>query len=217
MTRFIAAVLLSASALCVSATAQQKAVDNQASATSKAPVSYGLVVDNSGSFRLLLDKIISVVEDVIETHGPEDEAFFVTFVDTPKIVLRQEMTTRKADLRDAAENMFIEGGQTAILDALKSAGDYLDEHGSKEPGRLRSLVLVTDGDDRESKTKIDDLLTLLKDRGIRVFVVAMSDTKINAKLVGRLAKETGGSVYSPKNKAELTSAAKEMSVAMRSK
>ena len=181
------------------------------------PVSYGLVVDNSGSFRLLLDKVISVVADVIETQGPNDEAFLVTFVDTPKIALRQELTNRKTELNDAAQNMYIEGGQTAILDAVKSAADYLDENGSKEPGRIRSLVLVTDGDDRESKTKIEELLTLLRERSIRVYVIAMSDVRMNTKLVGRLSKETGGSVYLPKNKAEFATAAKELSVAMRSK
>jgi VWFA-related protein len=216
MTRFIAAVLLSASALCVSATAQ-KTDEPQALPTTKTPLSYGLVVDNSGSFRLLLDKVIAVVEAVIETQGPDDEAFLVTFVDTPKIVLRQEMTDRKAELSDAAQNMYIEGGQTAILDAVKSAADYLDQQGKKEPGRQRSLVLVTDGEDRESKTKVDDLLTLLKERGIRVFVIGMSDVRMNTKLVGRLAKDTGGFVYLPKNKAEFTTAAKDVSAAMRSK
>lgn len=207
---------MSASALCAFATAQ-KPDDGPATPAAPAPLSYGLVVDNSGSFRLLLDKVISVVADVVETQGPDDEAFLVTFVDTPKIVLRQELTNRKAELHDAAQNMYIEGGQTAILDAVKSAADYLDEHGNKEPGRLRSLVLVTDGDDRESKTKIEELLTLLRARNIRVFVIAMSDVRMSTKLVGRLAKETGGSVFLPKNKAEMGIAAKELSVAMRSK
>src|SRR5262245_20246114 len=107
MTRFIAALLLSASALCVSASAQ-KAGEAHATAATRAPLSYGLVVDNSGSFRLLLDKVISVVQAVIETQEPDDEAFLVTFVDTPKIKLRQEFTNRKAELDDAAQDMFIE-------------------------------------------------------------------------------------------------------------
>ena len=216
MTRSFAALLLSASALCVSATAQK--TETTDSTTSPATsLSYGLVVDNSGSFRLLIDKVISVVEDVVDTQGPGDEAFLVTFVDTQKIVLRQEFTNRKSELHDAAQNMYIEGGQTAILDAMKSAADYLDENASKERGRLRSLVLVTDGDDRVSKTKVEDLLLLLKGRSIRVFVVAMSDAPMNTKLIGRLAKETGGSIYLPKNRVELATVAKELSVAIRTK
>ena len=60
--------------------------------------------------------------------GPGDEAFLVTFVDTAKIVVRQDLTESKEELRDSAENMFIEGGQTAILDAVKSSADYLAEN-----------------------------------------------------------------------------------------
>src|SRR5688572_6835722 len=126
MTRFIAGVLLSASVLCVSVSAQKTEVGPVAPAA-RTPVSYGLVVDNSGSFRLLLDKVISVVGDVIETQAADDEAFLVTFVDIPKIVLRQELTNRKTELHDAVQNMYTEGGQTAILDAVKSAADYLQE------------------------------------------------------------------------------------------
>ena len=113
-------------------------------------MSYGLVVDNSGSFRTLFDKVVTVASDVVEENGAEDEAFLVTFVDTPKIVLRQEFTYRKSELHDAAQNMFIEGGQTAILDAVKVRRIIL----LKTQGQIRVecelLVLVTDGEDRAS-------------------------------------------------------------------
>ena len=217
MTRFIAAVLLSASVLCAYASPQKATDKDLATNTDRSPLTYGLVLDNSGSFRLLLDKVIAVASDVIEEQGPDDEGFLVTFVDTPKIVLRQEMTNRKTELEDAVQNMFIEGGQTAILDALRSAADYLAENGNKDPGRLRALVLVTDGEDRESKSKLEEVLALLKTNNIRVFVVAMSDARMNTKVVGRVAKESGGAVYFPKNKAELTAAARDVSAAMRSR
>lgn len=214
MNRFILAVVISAFLLCASVSAQ-KGDSGPAPAVKTAPVSYGLVVDNSGSFRLLLDQVISVASDVVESNGPDDEAFLVTFVDTPKIVLRQEMTRDKAELHDAVNNMFIEGGQTTILDAVKSATDYLAENANNDPGRLKCLVLVTDGDDRESKVKVDDILTLLRNNKIRVFVIAMSDTKVVTKMVSRLAKETGGEIFLPKKRAELAATAKDLAAAMR--
>ena len=100
--------------LCLSTSAQEK----PAPKAEKVPVSYGLVIDNSGSIRTLLDKVITVVSDVVDANEAEDEAFLLTFVDTPKIVLRQEFTFSKAELHDAVQNMFVEGGQTAILDAV---------------------------------------------------------------------------------------------------
>jgi Mg-chelatase subunit ChlD len=141
----------------------------------------------------------------------------VTFVDTPKIKLRQEFTYQKSELHDAAQNMYIEGGQTAILDALKSSADYLVQNARSDEGRARALVLVTDGEDRSSVTKIDDLVRLLKEQNIRVYVIAMAEQKIFVKILDRLTKETGGMVVTPKGRADLTSAAKQVSAAMRAK
>ena len=216
MNRFFAAILLSTCALCASVTGQEKAAPPKA-APEMRPVSYGLVIDNSGSFRMLLDRVITVVSDVIESHGVDDEAFLVTFVSTPKIVLRQEFTSSKSELRDAADNMFIEGGETAIIDAVKSSTVYLGENAKSDDGRVRALILVTDGEDRASETKIEDVLKILKEHNIRVMVIVMSSEKIMMKIPERLAKETGGSVFTPKTKAELTAAAKAVSAAIRTK
>ena len=181
------------------------------------PVSYGLVVDNSGSFRTLFDRVGTAAANIVDENAGEDEAFLVTFVDTPKIVLRQEFTDRKAELHDSIENMFIEGGQTAILDAVKSAADYLSQNAQTGDGRLRALVLVTDGEDRASVTKIEDVIKILKEHNIRVFVIAMSDTKVFPKLIDRLAKETGGSVVTSKTRTDLGTAVKQISTQMRTR
>jgi VWFA-related protein len=222
MIRFFAALMILIPALCASVVAQDAAALSHAApvekkAAEKTSVSYGLVVDNSGSFRTLFDKVIAVVSDVVEANRDDDEAFLVTFVDTPKIVLRQDFTYKKSELHDAAQNMFIEGGQTAILDALKSAADYLATNAKTDGGRSRSLVLVTDGEDRASETKIEDLLKILKGENIRVFVIAMSDTKVVTKIIDRLAKETGGLVVTPKRATDVAAAAKQISAAMRTK
>lgn len=216
MIRFFAAILLSTLGLCVHTAGQDRTTEPQKNSDT-APVSYGLVVDNSGSFRSLLDKVVAVTSDVVEENGPDDEAFLVTFVDTPKIVLRQEFTYRKSELHDAAQNMFIEGGQTAILDAIKSSADYLAQNAKADSGRTRALVLVTDGEDRGSQSKIEDVLKLLKEQNIRVFVVAMSDTKVFTKLLDRITKATGGMVVTPKGRGDLSNAAKQVFAAMRTK
>lgn len=216
MTRFIVAILLSIAGLCLSAAGQDAAAVQ--TSVEKSPVSYGLVVDNSGSFRTLLEKVVTVTSDVVEENGPEDEAFLVTFVDTPKIVLRQEFTFKKSELHDAAQNMFIEGGHTAILDAVKSSADYLVKNAkTDDAGRMRALVLVTDGEDRASQTKIEDVLRLLQDEKIRVFVIAMAEGKVFTKVLDRLTKGTGGAIITPKARNDLADAAKRVSVAMRTK
>ena len=181
------------------------------------PVSYGLVIDNSGSYRTLLEKVIKLVNGIVDENKPGDEVFLVTFVDTPKIVLRQEMTDSKEDLRDSVENMFIQGGPTAILDAVKYSADYLSQQAKSDADRSKVLVLVTDGDERESAAKIDDVLKAIKSANIRVFVVAIAEEKVYTKVIDRLTKETGGIKYTPKSRDEITAAVKSLSAAIRAK
>ena len=213
MKRSLTAAFLLTLLFCLAVGAQEPVEPT----VDKAPASYGLVIDNSGSLRTMLDKVIGVVTDIVDGNVTDDEAFLVTFVDTPKIVLRQEFTDSKSELHDAVQNMFIEGGQTAILDAVKISADYLAKNARTDAGRARAPVLVTDGDDRESGSKIDDVIKLLKEQNIRVFVVAISDGKVFTKLIDRLTKETGGAKFSPKTRADLTAAATQLSAAIRTR
>jgi len=113
--------------------------------------------------------------------------------------------------------MFIEGGQTAILDAVKSAAEYLGKNARTDSGRLRALVILTDGEDRASVSKIDDVLRMLKEQNIRVFAIAMAEGKVFTKLLDRLTKETGGTIFMPKNRNDVSAAAKQVSAAMRTR
>lgn len=210
----IAATVLTAALLpCLVLAQEQAAADKQA--PNKTPVSYGLVVDNSGSLRLMLDRVVQLVSGIAGQNGPEDEVFLVTFVDTPKIVLRQEFTGDPDDIRDAAENMFIEGGQTAIVDAVRSSADYLRDNSRKEPGRSRVLILITDGDEGQSSSKLESVLAALKEEKIRVFAVAIAEGKPVLKLLDKLTKETGGKSFVPKNNAELVESVKLVSEVIR--
>ncbi len=181
------------------------------------PVSYGLVVDNSGSYRKLLENVIKLVGTIVDENKPGDEAFLVTFVDTGKIRVRQEITESGAQLRDAAENMFIEGGPTAILDAVNISARYLAENGKGDPGRSLALILITDGDERLSAAKIDEVVRRVKDSKIRIFVLALAEEKIYTKIIDRLCKESGGLKYSPKTRDEIADAAKALSKAIRTR
>jgi Mg-chelatase subunit ChlD len=181
----------------------------------KPEVSYGFVVDNSGSLRTRFERVVQTVSRIIESNEPSDEAFLITFIDSEKIVIRQELTRDKALLLDAAENMFIEGGRTSIIDAVSVSADYLAEN-TADPNRLKRLILVTDGDEFSSRTKIADLLSKLKEKKIKVLVFGISDQKIDPKLIDRLIKESGGRKYFPKTQAETDEAVKAIIADLRS-
>src|SRR6188474_2685569 len=197
-------IILTLSVLIVSAPMTAEA--QESASKSGSAVSYGFVVDNSGSYRQLLDRVITLVRAVAEKNSSGDEAFLVTFVDTSKIVVRQEITSEISEIIEAGENMFIQGGPTAILDAVRLSLEHLSANAKDEPGRTRALLLITDGDEHSSQAKIETVIALAKDAKIKIVVVGMSDEKLNTKLLDRLAKETGGTTFYPKTAKEMTQA-----------
>jgi Mg-chelatase subunit ChlD len=139
----------------------------------------------------------------------------VTFVDSAKTVVRQELTRDTTEIVEAAENMFIEGGATAVLDAVRLSLEHLSANGKNEPGRTRALLLITDGDDRGSQAKLETVIAVAKDAKIRIVVVGMTDDKLNTKLLDRLAKETGGAAFYPRTPKDMIQAIDSISLAIR--
>lgn len=178
-------------------------------------ISYGFVIDNSGSFRTLLEDVIQFIGKVLDEQKPADESFFVRFIDTKRIKLDQELTADTTQVRDSAENMYSEGGQTAILDAIRVAGNYLAENAKPENANRRAILIVTDGDERASRTKPEDAIKILKDAGIRLIAVAVSDEKVQTKLLDRMTRETGGKLFVLKTKSELRTIGAEVAAALR--
>lgn len=180
------------------------------------PVSYGLVVDNSGSYRMILDRVIEAAKDIVEENKADDETFLARFVSSDKIKILQDFTVSKDEIHMAADEMYAEGGLTAILDAVDFSARYLVEKSSRGDGaRRKILVLITDGDDRQSAAKIESVLKYLKDNQIRVFALGLSDEKVSLKLLDRLTKETGGKKFVPKMPKEVPTLIKELTTAMR--
>jgi VWFA-related protein len=207
--------LLSVSAIGVRG--QGDAVPAAPEAEKAPPVSYGLVVDNSGSFRLILDRVIDVTKDIVEENKGDDETFLVRFTDTQKIRIVQDLTSVKGEIHDAADNLFIESGQTAILDALYVSAQYLVKEAKTEPGRRLVLVLISDGEERDSATKYEVLAKYLQENKIAVFAIGLAEAKVFTKFLEKVTKESGGKLYTAKTTAEMTAAVKSLASDMRKK
>src|SRR5205085_2420799 len=117
------------------------------------PISYGLVVDHTGSLRNQINQVIEASKSILESNKPGDESFVVRFVDREDIKILQDWTADKQSLDDALDDMFVEGGQTAIIDAVYLSAEHASERRKGDPvedKRRRALILVTDGEDRAS-------------------------------------------------------------------
>ncbi len=198
---------------------------------SEVPTNYALVIDNSGSLRQQLDKVVEAGKILVNTNRADDETMVIRFVGRDKIEIEQPFTPNKADLIDALDNLYIEGGQTAIIDAVYLAVENVDEYEKSQKSddkKRRALVLVSDGEDRNSYYNEKQLFELLRESEVQIYVVGFVDElskeggfiskspQAKAKaFLERIATETGGKAYFPKSSAELPNLAREISSELR--
>ena len=179
------------------------------------PHAFGLLVDSSGSMRSDLNRVVEFGRLVVGGAGEGSAGFVVSFIDSDHVRVVQDTTTDKRALLAALDGIFIQGGQTAINDAVYLAAERLGQFRQAEKGPRRySLVLVTDGEDRASVYTDEQVYAKLRAAGVRVFVVGLVQSKYNtttpekAKLyMRRLAAESGGSAYLFKRGDDLSRAA----------
>jgi len=157
-------------------------------------VDYALVLDNSGSFKSLLPPVIQAAKALINNNQPEDETFIESFVGSANIETVQEFTADKSRLNAALDSLYVRFGQTAVIDAAYLAVKHTAEYRGGSAERRRAVVVFTDGEDRASYYGNDQLVRLLRERDVQVFVVG---------LVNLLDKEGGLIRKSPREKAEL--------------
>ncbi len=195
------------------------------------PTNYALVIDNSGSLRFQLEKVIEASKTIVGTNRPDDETGVIRFVSSDKIEIVQDFTGSKQDLNDALDNLYIEGGQTAIIDAIYLAAEKVDDYERTQnpyDRKRRALILVSDGEDRSSYYKEEQLFKLLRESDVQIYAVGFikdldsdgnfirkSPQKKAKNFLSRLATETGGKAYFPNTIGELDSIAKDIARELR--
>jgi Ca-activated chloride channel homolog len=198
---------------------------------SEVPANYALVVDNSGSMRQQLDKVIEAGKVFVAANRADDETMVIRFVGRDKIEIEQPFTPNKTDLNDALDNLFIEGGQTAVIDAVYLAVEHVDEYERSnkiEDRKRRAIILVTDGEDRNSFYTEKQLMELLSESEVQIYVIGFIDElskdggfiskspRDKAKaFLERIASESGGRAFFPASPAELPALAREISNELR--
>lgn len=192
----------------VCAVAVQAQEDEKASAQT---LKYGVVIDNSGTFRFALEKAVRLLAAVVREQNEGDEGFLLTYTDPEGIFLKVKFTSDIEELADSIENIYVEAGRTAVWDALYAAADQFEKITPDEPVSERRLIfLVTDGDQKGSSLKPDLVLKRLKERGVTVHVVGLAERKVDLKTVGRISDNTGGRKFVPVTADDLKAAAAEL-------
>jgi Ca-activated chloride channel family protein len=189
------------------------------------PISYGLAVDTSGSLRSQLQSVIDAGKTIINSNKSGDETFLVRFISSDKIETVQDFTDSKEQLMDGLDSFYVEGGQTAIIDAVYLSAEHVSEYkkGDESDRRRRALIVITDGEDRNSFYKQEQLFARLREEDVQIFVIGFvneldkeaglirkSPRERAVNLIKKLASETGGRAFFPESVADLPQIAGEI-------
>jgi Ca-activated chloride channel family protein len=183
------------------------------------PITCGIVVDASGSVRRILGQLIDSAKLAASGLREGDEGFVARFVDRDIFQIKQELTGDLEAVADTLDDIYVEGGQTAVHDALDKTLKYFEENQSGPPNSRRQiLVLITDGEDRASRIKDSkEVLARLRQSNVQVFVLGLtkfsglqSSEKKAIGLLEDMADQSGGRAFFPDSPSGLPNAAREI-------
>lgn len=180
------------------------------------PVDLVLAIDSSSSLRSQMRTVLETAALVIINRRPEDEIFLMRFISSDKIETVLDFTRDGDALLVALKGFYTEGGQSAVIDALHIGASTFADSKKTSPDRRKVIVIITDGEDRNSYFKREALIKKLHQSEVQVFAIGlvtelhrqsgfmMKDPREKAeKLLKMVTEETGGRAFFPKNKTEL--------------
>ena len=186
------------------------------------PVSLAFAIDTSGSMRPKLDVVVKASTNLVKEGRAGDEMAVIEFKDQPELL--EEFTGDVNDVIDTL-NGLVASRQTAMLDALYLAADYASKEGKN---RRKAVLVVTDGLDNDSYYKFNEVVNHLREIDVQIYLIGfVSDLdrdsglfKKSAKdkaetLLNKLAEETGGKAFFPRELSEVHAIAQQISTDLR--
>ena len=170
-----------------------------------APLSLGLVIDNSGSMRNKRERVNRAALAFIRESNPEDETFIVNF--NAETHLDQDFTSRIDDLAAALSGLRT-GGDTALYDAVHFSADHLQK-GKRD---RKALLLITDGEDTISAYSFRKTLDALRKSNVTLYAIGLleqengrrrsrrnTESRQGEEVLEEFAAITGGQAYFPES------------------
>jgi Ca-activated chloride channel homolog len=162
-----------------------------------APVTAGIVVDNSASMSPKRQEVVSAALAFARASNPLDEMFVVHFSDHTRLGLPEgTLFTGSISALENAIAAFDLGGTTAFYDALLMAQSQF--HSATNSRKV--LLTITDGGDNSSHATLTEALNAVRKAGIVVYPIGMfdeNDSDQNPQVLSTIARQTGGEVYLP--------------------
>jgi Ca-activated chloride channel family protein len=172
------------------------------------PVTMGIIIDDSGSMRTKRASVNAAALTFVKTSNPQDQVFVVNFNDNYYLDTPGDFAQNIEELKAALDKIDSRGG-TALRDALMASIDHL-RLGNRDK---KVLLVVTDGEDNESRYTMEELLRSAQKSNAVIYAIGLlgdeepgglfkmrgGSAKRAAKALKELAKATGGQAYFPKS------------------
>jgi VWFA-related protein len=193
------------------------------------PLVLGLLVDTSGSQRMVLGEEQEASFRFLETVLREDldRTFLVHFDYRPEVL--QNLTSSKAKLEQALERLSLPfqyrgAGGTTLYDSVYLCSNLITR---KLTGR-KALVLLTDGEDTSSRTSLEDAIEAAQRADTLIYSILFSDESFGGGFGGRrfgpdgksvlqkMSRETGGGFFEVSKKHPLDAIYQQLQEELRS-
>jgi Ca-activated chloride channel family protein len=151
----------------------------QSFSSEDAPISLGVIFDESGSMSDKIQRSRDAVVEFFRTANPQDEFFMITFSDNPQLL------TGFTSSVDEIQNKLvytIPRGRTALLDAVYLGLDKMREARNQK----KALLIISDGGDNRSRYTSSEIKSRVREADVEIYAICISDGQ------GRTPEEAGG-------------------------
>jgi Ca-activated chloride channel family protein len=182
-----------------------------------APISMGVVFDVSGSMgREKLDRAREALRHFVETSHDDDEYFLIGFNSRAQLLMDR---TRDSDAMLNKLTLVESKGNTALYDAC-----YLGvERVTRGTHQKRALLVISDGQDNNSRYTFNELRRLLKETDVLIYAIGIVERGGGAgsldaggqAILDELASVSGGHAFFPETAAEMNEIFERIAIELR--
>lgn len=161
------------------------------------PVTVGLVIDHSGSMREKLADVTTAARAFVRSSNSNDQMFVMNFNERVSSGLPAgiQFSDSAGQLGDAIWSAQAKG-TTALYDAVIEALEHLRKGTSDK----KVLLVISDGGDNASTTRLDQVLKVAEQSNATIYTIGIfdpDDPDKNPRVLSRLARESGGEAFFP--------------------
>ncbi|MGH9558760.1 MAG: VWA domain-containing protein [Bryobacteraceae bacterium] len=183
-----------------------------------APISIGLLFDDSGSMKNKIRKSSEAAAAFFKTANAGDEFFLIEFNEKPRLEVAFTPDSSQIYRRIARAKP---AGRTSLLDAIHMGLEQM-----KQARNVRkAIVILSDGGDNRSRYTEDEIMAEVREADVQVYAMGIFDPAGKPKktpeeqngpsLLTELAEETGGRHYPASDVADLPSVCAKIGVELR--